>query len=166
MRSIAATILLVLACPVVLAAAVVPAVRESRARRRAIEEGPRTETPVWSAEFRVAARDMITEADLPDSDRAGSLTEMAAQVARMTGAPRLDGARVLIEVDGPDQYPGAPEDVQPTAAALLHGIMTESLSADATMRGTMTVSRHQPPTDHPTYVIRIIVTDIPGGDQT
>ena len=78
MRSIAATILLVLACPVVLAAAVVPAVRESRARRRAIEEGPRTETPVWSAEFRVAARDMITEADLPDSDRAGSLTEMAA----------------------------------------------------------------------------------------
>lgn len=166
MRTVVAATLFGLACPVVLAAAIVPAAQESRARRRAIEEGPRTETPVWSAEFRVAARDMITEADLPDSDRADSLTEMAAQVARMTGAPSLDGARMLIEVDVPDQYPGAPDDVQPTAAALLHGIMTESLSADATMRGAMTVSRHQSPTDHPTYAIRIIVTDIPGGDQT
>ena len=166
MRTVVTVILFGLAWPVLLAAAIVPATQESRARRRAIAEGSHTQTPVWSTEFRLRAADMLTAASIP-SDRADSLSEMAASVARMTGAPQMDGATMIIEVDTPD--PRRHRDtrtVEPTVAALLHGIM-EGTGGAGHLEGTMAITRRSSPVDHagrPTYTIRIIVTRLPGGD--
>lgn len=122
--------------------------------------------PAWEADLRLAASDVLTRG------RGGapawrSIREVVAQTARLTRAPRLQRARIDIEVAFPGRRRGT-RDLMPTARAIVAGLVAAGVVPAADRRHL--TGPHLEAADNPSpkkfsrqtfmFMFRIAVTDL------